>query len=57
MKLEQVTVYRWGRVSSAQPETATPSPTMIAKPSTVSGALAPRSSATPAPITGTASPT
>src|ERR1700733_6906470 len=45
------------RPSSAQPETTTPSPTRMANPSTVSGALAPRSSATPAPITGTASPT
>src|ERR1700759_1070992 len=35
----------------------TPSPTRMANPSTVSGALAPRSRATPAPITGTASPT
>jgi hypothetical protein len=45
------------RPSSAQPETTTPSPTKMANPSTVLGALAPRSSATPAPITGTESPT
>jgi DNA-binding PucR family transcriptional regulator len=45
------------RRTSAQPETITPSPTTMANPSTVPGALAPRSSATPAPITGTDSPT
>src|SRR6476661_2517427 len=44
------------RPSKAQPETVTPSPTRTANPSTVSGALAPSSSATPAPITGTESP-
>ena len=42
---------------SSAPAPATPNPTRIAKPSTVSGALAPRSSATPAPITGIESPT
>ncbi len=43
--------------SSPHPAPATPSPTRMAKPSTVFGALAPWSSATPAPITGTESPT
>src|SRR6185312_13296887 len=36
------------RPGSAQPETVTPSPTRTANPSTVSGALAPSSSAIPA---------
>ena len=45
------------RPSSPQPAPATPRPTRMAKPSTVFGALAPWSSATPAPITGTESPT
>src|SRR4029077_2222524 len=45
------------RPSRAQPEAATPSPTRMAKTSTVSGAVAPWSSATPAPITGIESPT
>src|SRR5580698_11606499 len=42
---------RLRRPRIAQPETTTPSPTRMAKPSTVFGALAPRSSAIPAPIT------
>jgi hypothetical protein len=39
------------------PAPATPNPTKTAKPSTVFGGLAPRSSANPAPITGIESPT
>jgi hypothetical protein len=44
------------RPSNGQPAPATPRPTRMAKPSTVSGALAPRSRATPAPITGNREP-
>jgi hypothetical protein len=52
----------WGELfgrwpSSPHPAPATPRPTRIAKPSTVFGVLAPWSSAIPAPITGTESPT
>src|SRR6266566_8750528 len=46
---------RWP--SSPHPAAATPGPTRTAKPSTVFAVLAPWSSATPAPITGTESPT
>jgi hypothetical protein len=45
------------RASSPHPAPATPRLTRIANPSTVFDALAPRSSATPAPMTGTDSPT